>query len=205
MIITETAHPKRSMNAWLNQARQGDPSAFCELVEPLHATLLRQSVALGCDPDTAADLVQQTLLEGWRSLARYHGGCRLSTWLYAILLHRFYKHLRTQRRRPISMADLNPNEAAHGETLLQNIPAEAPSPAEKAMHIEECRAIQAQVLRLSFKHQQVILLRFMEQASLAEIAAALECSLGTVKSRLHHALRQLRKMNLSSSSGDTPL
>ncbi len=57
------------------------------------------------------------------------------------------------------------------------------------------------------KHQQVLLLRFFEDASLTEIAALLDCSVGTVKSRLHYALDKLRScstdLNLSDPRGDT--
>jgi len=54
------------------------------------------------------------------------------------------------------------------------------------------------------KHRQIILLRFFEDASLPDIAAVLGCSVGTVKSRLHHALEKLRKMkmNLPEPKGD---
>ena len=59
--------------------------------------------------------------------------------------------------------------------------------------------------RLPRKHREVVLLRFFEDAALPEIAAVLGCSLGTVKSRLHHALDKLRKMkmNLPDTKRDT--
>ena len=61
--------------------------------------------------------------------------------------------------------------------------------------------------RLPDKHRQVILLRFFEDASLPDMAAVLGCSVGTVKSRLHHALEKLRKMkmNLPDQKGDKQL
>ena len=57
------------------------------------------------------------------------------------------------------------------------------------------------------KHRQIMLLRFFEDASLPDMAAVLGCSVGTVKSRLHHALEKLRKMkmNLSELKGDKQL
>ena len=63
------------------------------------------------------------------------------------------------------------------------------------------------VQALPEKHRQVVQLRFFEDAALPEIAVALDLSVGTVKSRLHHALEKLRKMksivNLSNLPGDT--
>src|SRR5580698_3373719 len=85
-------------------ARAGDADAFCRLTEPLQTRLLRQAAALSGDVSAAEDLVAETLVEAWKSLARYDGSCRLSTWLYAILLHRYQKWRRRARSRPVVLA-----------------------------------------------------------------------------------------------------
>src|SRR5580765_8497070 len=92
--------------ALLAQARQGDASAFCLLVQALESRLLWQAIALCRDMSAAEDLVAETLAQGWKSLANYNENCRLSTWLYAILLHRYQKSLRAARARPIPLASL---------------------------------------------------------------------------------------------------
>ena len=75
------------------------------------------------------------------------------------------------------------------------------------MRKEAAERLRQAVEVLPEKHQQVVLLRFFEGASLPEIAALLGCSVGTVKSRLHYALEKLRDsqhgMNLSELWGDT--
>ena len=75
------------------------------------------------------------------------------------------------------------------------------------MRREVADQLHAAVTALSEKHQQVILLRFFEEASLPEIATVLGCSVGTVKSRLHYALEKLREaqhgVNLLEVWGDT--
>ena len=76
-------------------ARAGEcRRGFCRMIEPLQTRLLRQAVALSGELGTAEDLVSETLVEAWKSLARYDGSCRFSTWLYAILLHRHQKWVR---------------------------------------------------------------------------------------------------------------
>jgi len=62
-------------------ARTGDAEAFCRLTEPLQDRLLRQAAALSGDLAAAEDLVSETLVEAWKSLARYHESCRFSNWL----------------------------------------------------------------------------------------------------------------------------
>src|ERR1700739_4969915 len=91
----------------LSRARAGDAEAFCHLVQPLQAALLRQAVLLSGDAATAEDLVAETLVAAWTSLVRYDESCRLSTWLYSILLHRHQKSVRRAHSRPISLAWLS--------------------------------------------------------------------------------------------------
>lgn len=191
----------------LAQARRGDGAAFCRLVQPLEARLLRQANALSRDIIAAEDLVSETLIEAWKSLSNYNETCRLSTWLYAILLHRYQRSLRAARSRPISLAWLPWVEAEKHQDAQSLLPATAASPAATTADEELAAELRQAVQSLSAKHRQVILLRFFEDASLEEIATVLRCSIGTVKSRLHHALEKLRRMkktmNLSDWRSDT--
>src|SRR5688572_20603630 len=100
----------------LASARAGNAAAFCELARIRVPRLLREAVALCRDGHLAEDLVQETLVEAWRCFDRFDGRCRLSTWLYAILLHRYQKAVRHAGSRPrLSEADRStPEEAAPG-------------------------------------------------------------------------------------------
>jgi len=180
--------------AFLAQARQGDATAFCRLVQPLEARLLRQGIALCRDFSAAEDLVSETLVQAWKSLATYNGTCRLSTWLYAILLHRYHKSLRAARSRPIPLASLPLAEAAERREAHEVLSSSDASPDMMLGNQELTAELRRAVESLPEKHRKVILLRFFEDASLQEIAAVLDCSIGTVKSRLHHALEKLRRM-----------
>jgi RNA polymerase sigma-70 factor (ECF subfamily) len=207
MVITDDHLEPSSAQDFLSNARQGDGQAFCRLVGPLQARLLRQAAALCGDLSAAEDLVSETLVEGWESLARYNETCRLSTWLYSILLHRYQKSVRRARSRPISLAWLPFFEAGTLHEQQQNVPAPEPSPAEAATQNEVAVQLRRCIETLPEKHRQMILLRFFEDAALPDIANVLGCSVGTVKSRLHHALEQLRKMkmNLAELKGDKPI
>jgi RNA polymerase sigma-70 factor (ECF subfamily) len=89
------------------------------------------------------------------------------------------------------------HEAAEQQELHQNLPASSPSPSEILVQSESNQELRRSIDSLAEKHRDVILLRFFEDASLAEIALILDCSEGTVKSRMHHALKHLRKMKFS--------
>jgi RNA polymerase sigma-70 factor, ECF subfamily len=204
MVITDDPVAPATELELLSRAREGDAQAFCLLIEPLQTRLLRQAAALSGDLNASDDLVSETLVEAWKSLARYDATCRLSTWLYAILLHRHQKTIRRARSRPISLASLADFEMAALQERQQNLPTPESSPDDAATRRESfvqlCRCIE----QLPQKHRQVVLLRFFEDAPLPDMAAVLGCSVGTVKSRLHHALEKLRKMkmNLPDLKGD---
>jgi RNA polymerase sigma-70 factor (ECF subfamily) len=187
----------------LSQARNGSASAFCALIEPLQGRLLHQATTLCHDLSAAEDLVQQTLVEAWRSLARFDGQCRLSTWLYAILLHRHQKAVRAAAIRPIALSRLPEDQARRSDDVLSRIPTSAEPPDAAARRSDQLRRIRRIVMCLPPSPRQVVLMRFFEGASLAEIGAAMGTSVGTVKSRLHYALEKLRRMNLVELRRDT--
>jgi RNA polymerase sigma-70 factor (ECF subfamily) len=207
MVITADRPEIASTPDLLTRARAGESSAFCQLAAELERRLLQQACGLTRDLSAAEDLVAETLVEAWRSLARYNGACRFSTWLFAILLHRHQKALRRARSRPIPFASLPSVEADQRQQAQENLPTPGPSPAEEAMRLEAADKLRQAIEALPEKHQRVILLRFFEDASLPEIAALLDCSVGTVKSRLHYALENLREaqhgLNLSELWRDT--
>ena len=204
MVITDDQVESTDAAELLSRARQGDAQAFCLLLEPLQTRLLRPAAALAGALSAAEDLVSETLVEAWKSLSRYNETCRFSTWLYAILLHRHQKSLRRARSRPISLAPLAATEDQELRDQQENIPGPDLSPAEAAAQSEAPFQLKQCIERLPEKHRNVILLRFFEDASLPDMAALLGCSVGTVKSRLHHALEKLRKMkmNLPDLKGD---
>lgn len=193
VALTEPTPAEDMVGDLLPRARAGDAEAFCALARSLESRLFRQAMAMGGSRETAEDLVVETLTEAWRSLARYDGSCRFTTWLYAILLHRWQKVHRRARSRPISLSSLPVGEAENHEQGFAESVAEGGQPGEMLRSREDAGRLRRAIEELSETHQQVVLLRFYEDASLGETAAALGISVGTVKSRLHYALEKLRR------------
>ena len=177
----------------LARARGGEAEAFCRLMRAEEARVFRQALALVGDRSVAEDLAAETFVAAWQSFGRFDGGCRLSTWLYAILLHRFQKHLRRGRSRIPSAA---PAEGGSGGTGGPEEADGGPTGADAAVQAEEERLWRRALAELPEEHRDVLLLRFFEDASLAEIGSALGIPVGTVKSRLHHGLEKLRRMEV---------
>lgn len=176
-------------------ARAGDAEAFGELCRFHEPRLLRQALMLCANMDAAEELVQETLVEAWKSLTRFKGRCQLFTWLCAILFNRYRNRLRV--RRPILFSDLVQRERDEIENRSESLDNSSPS---RIAQLHERTALVRRCLEaLPRKQQQVIYLRFYAGESLEAIAEALGCSLGTVKSRLFYGMERLRKMNLSGA------
>ena len=175
----------------LDRARDGDADAFCELCRTVETRLLRQAVSLCRDMSLAEDLAQDTLVEAWKYLRRYNRRCRFFTWLCAILLNRHRNTLRKRRLLLFALSRANKDDDAK---RIEEVTDERALPDEAAELREQAALVRRCVQALPRKHQQVIYLRFYVDDSLEGIAAALGCSVGTVKSRLFHALDKLRGM-----------
>jgi RNA polymerase sigma-70 factor, ECF subfamily len=170
-----------------------DESVFLNGAMEEAPRLLSQAIALCGDQSLAEDLVQETIVEAWKCRHRFDGSCRLSTWLHAILMHRHHKALRHARLRPFFCLNAEArDEAMERLQAMEGSPSEACEQDERAGLVRRC------VNALPAKQREVLVLRFFGDASLEEIARATGVSLGTVKSRLFHALEKFKKtMNLS--------
>lgn len=207
MAVTEGPGNRDYDLSCLRLAQAGDAEAFCALVSPFQERLLRQACGLCRDATAAEDLVVETMAEAWRSIGRFDGSCRFSTWLFAILLHRHQKAVRRARRWPIPLAWFSAQEEKARTIATENLAEPAPTPDEASARTELGNELRAAIDRLPEAHRHVVLLRFFEDASLQDIAVLTGVSLGTVKSRLHYALLKLREivreMNFFENGGDT--
>jgi RNA polymerase sigma-70 factor, ECF subfamily len=180
----------------LDQARAGDTEAFGEICHVHGTRLLRQAVTLCGNLTLAEDLAQDTLVEAWKCLHHYNGRCQFFTWLCAILLNRYRNALR--KNRPLPASTLVGRDQDEFEKHTGNLTDHAALPDQAVEQREQAVLVRQCVQALPAKHQQVIYLRFYVDDSLEGIAVALGCSVGTVKSRLFHALDKLRRMNAFS-------
>ena len=171
--------------ALVQQAQQGNSRAFEELVQQLGDRLWRSALVMCRDEHAARDLVQESWLEAWKGLHRFDGRCQFSTWLYGILRHRNLKRIRRTARKPLLLLP-DPDDGRKPD----------PGQPMPSMDFErqEAHAVLKEALRaLPEPQRQVLELRFFADATLADIAVALDCPEGTVKSRIHHARRQIAR------------
>ena len=168
----------------IRRAGQGDSDAFHQLVETYQAPVYRLALRMcGGDAALAEDAAQEAFLAAWRGLPRFRGDSRFSTWLYRLTTNAAIDWLRREKRHR-GMDDVTELE----------LPDDGPSPQDQAEQAETQQAVRRALGQLSEEHRQVLLLRYMQELDYAEIAAALEISEGTVKSRISRAKMRLREL-----------
>lgn len=171
-----------------------DPASLDTLIGTYGTRLLRSATLLCGDETTAQDLVQDTFVEGFRSAHRFRGQSSLYTWLHSILLNLTRHHHRDNRRLVYD------NELAAQEVWTSE---DQPTTSD----LERASAeLTRGLCRLSEPHREVLLLRYYEHMKLPEMARHLGVSTGTVKSRLHYAIREMQRlvppeMNLFGADG----
>ncbi|MFQ3586743.1 MAG: sigma-70 family RNA polymerase sigma factor [Fimbriimonadaceae bacterium] len=164
----------------LERAKAGDSEALADLVHE-HYDAVHRFCALRVGPDLAPDAAQETFLTACRKLRTYRGDGRLTTWLFGIANNHCRNLARKRRMNTLEWLDPAVTDSAARRT---------PSPDSEA-------AIDRELLRsalrsLSAEYRDVVLLKEVEGLTYDEVGAVLGIPAGTVKSRLHHAYRQLR-------------
>lgn len=150
--------------------------------EEYFARIRRAALVLTGNPWDADDLAQETFLVLARSADRFDGRSKLYTFLYGILLN---LDRRNRRRQGVWQRKLK---------VLWAEPSPSAPAAETPVEADEWKSsLWSHVAQLADNHRQVLVLRFSERLSYEEIAGVLDCPLGTVKSRMHHALTNLRE------------
>ncbi len=171
-------------------ARDGDERAFDVLFYRYRDGIYRLALAITKDPCAAEEIVVDTFARAYRALARLEPNGTLRPWLYRVAVNLSYNR---RPRAGVTLSSLD--DAAEMAT-----PDEGRSPSQLAEMAELRTVVLECVDALSPKHRLVVVLHYLNELNLAEIAEIVDCPVGTVKSRLHYALLRLRE-HLSTHPG----
>jgi RNA polymerase sigma-70 factor, ECF subfamily len=164
----------------------GDPTAtFARLLDRSLDRQYRLATAILGDPIEAEDAVHDAALVAWRGFGKLRDVDRFDAWFGRILVNGCRDRLRARRRRPIigALPMLGNLDAGRGQGGSARDPVTAVADRDE---------LDRAIATLDPDHVVVIALRFASDLSIAEIATRVGVPEGTVKSRLHHALRRLR-------------
>lgn len=177
----------------ITKCLEGDQDAFRLLIEKYQKRGV--SIALGYvrNIDDAQDLVQDAFIKAYRSLHRFEIGSSFYTWFYRIVVNVCIDHYRKNKKRRSVEYDetYTRKDALNQHPVVPN--ASDLQPHVRSERVELNAALQAALDTLSENHRTVIVLREVEGLSYEEIAESMDCHIGTVMSRLHHARKKLQE------------
>ena len=181
-------------------ARGGDEGAFEALVRLYEKRVFALAVRMCGSREDAAEASQEAFLAAWQGLAFFRGESSFSTWLYRLTSNACVDLLRREgRHRAAAGPSLDDEEAG------LDVPDQTLSPQDEAERRELRESIDRGLEALTPEHRQVLVLREMHQLSYDEIADVLSLDVGTVKSRISRARKQLRNFLLKDGNFSPPL
>ena len=167
----------------LEACRRGDREAFRALYDTYKDRVYSLAYYFfHADADAASEVTQQVFLKLMREMTRFRGDAAFSTWLYRLVVNACVDRSRSRRR-----------DAVGEDPAVLDRMATHPSHEEFFARREVAESVQHAIATLPGKLRVAILLRYFEDLSYADMAAALNCSIGTVASRLSRGHRLLAK------------
>ncbi|MDA8163903.1 MAG: sigma-70 family RNA polymerase sigma factor [Desulfobacteraceae bacterium] len=181
----------------LRRAKEGDTAAFGELLAQYQDRIFNLCRYLLGNRQDAEDAAQDAFVKAFRGLKRFEPAASFSTWLYRIAVNTCHDY----RRRFFLRSLLH---APDGESVLEGLPSPAPCPETAYAARESLEALRAALTALPVKLRLVIILKELEGLPYEDMAAVLEVSVGTVKSRLFRAREELKKKMRSQGTKQGP-
>jgi RNA polymerase sigma-70 factor, ECF subfamily len=171
--------------ALVRRVQRGDKSAFDALVLKHQHKVIKLVMRYVRDPATAEDVAQEAFIKAYRALGQFRGDSAFYTWLYRIAINTAKNTLQSRDRSPVAyQLDLqNPQESSAVQARLKD-----PDTPEGLLITDEIRAtVNAAIETLPEELRTAIVLRELEGLSYEEIAATMDCPVGTVRSRIFRA------------------
>lgn len=188
------AAPDADEQALLARLRAGENAAFEQLIRAYGGRLLAVARRFLPVEEDARDAVQEAFTSAFRSIGRFQGNARLSTWLHRIVVNAALMKLRTRRRKPEqSIEDLLPGFLENGH--LERPASPWRKSALEGLERDELRVLMHEKIQvLPESYRNVLLLRDIEDLDTQETAELMGVSEGAVKTRLHRARLALREL-----------
>jgi RNA polymerase sigma-70 factor, ECF subfamily len=172
----------------LEKIKSGDELAFGQLYNRYKSGIYNYIWRLIQHQNVAEEILQDVYLTVWQGSRKFRGQSSVKTWIFRIAYFQSISWLRKHR-------DSEPIEENGNYNNLE------PTPEEVFMERHETARIIAALDKLSSKHRSVIELTFIQGFSYKEIAAVMKCPVGTVKSRMSYALKNLEAVLSKEKNG----
>ena len=177
------------MNKRFCAARTASAKHFRHLVDQYKDVLYGTALLMMRNPALAEEQVQEAFLAAWRGIKGFRPGRPFKPWVVRILVNKIVSLRRTRALPTVPLEN-------------QDRPDDLPQPAEAVEAQLDRQAIRQALAGLTPDHREVIVLRYFADLTVPELAETIGVPLGTVKSRLHRALGQLRDQLTTDADGE---
>ena len=183
--------PNAAEQNLIQRVKNGEIEAFYELVRPYERGVFLAALSLVKNEADAEEVAQEAILKAFKSLARFRGEAKFSTWLIQIAINEAKMKLRRDRRHLYESLEEGPR-GDDGDYMPKDYADWREIPSE-ALEQKELRVALTKALKsLPEKYRSVLVLRDVQQLSIAETSQALGISEANVKTRLSRARLQMR-------------
>ena len=169
-------------------ARTGDMVAFEQLVARHRDKIYARAFMMMRNEDEAVDLSQEAWVKGWQRLVQFQGESSFTTWMTRIVINLCLDQLRKRKRKRAESIEALEEESGGVERLM---PVVLVNPTERLERAELRVRIDGAMSKLSEAHRTVLVLHEFEHMEYKNIAKTMNCSIGTVMSRLFYARRKM--------------
>lgn len=187
---TLVASPERQLEAdsdrlIVERVQAGDVAAFDQLILKYRERVYAMIYNMTSNREDAADLTQDAFIKAFQSINRFHGQSAFFTWLYRIAVNSTLTHIRRNKLRSFFSFDKVHEDASVSEIINQLTDKRD---VEREVFVGELQEkLNEAMHKLSIPHRTVVTLFEIDGLSHEEIAEIMDCSVGTVRSRLHYA------------------
>jgi RNA polymerase sigma-70 factor (ECF subfamily) len=171
----------------VQRVKNGDKEAFNLLVLKYQRKVGRLVRRLVSNSDEADDVVQDAFIKAYRALPQFRGDSAFYTWLYRIAVNTAKNHLVSRGKRPISLSELTSNDGDEESFEVPVVTIDNNTPEAELMSRQIAEAVNRAVSALPEELQTALSLREIDGLSYEEIAEAMNCPIGTVRSRIFRA------------------
>lgn len=193
---TLVASPERLQEAdqdsiIVKQVQAGDVAAFDRLILKYRERLYGVIYHMTSNREDASDLTQDAFIKAFQAINRFQGQSSFFTWLYRIAINATLSHLRKNKFKSFLSLDTVNSEEPVSQELISALTDK--TGADRDAFVKELQEkLNEAMQKLSIKHRTVITLFEIDGLSHQEIADVMDCSVGTVRSRLHYAKQLLQ-------------
>src|SRR5437899_10554285 len=198
-MATQPDNTKVSDEKLVRGAQKGDMVAFEELVARHRDKIYARAFSMMRNEDEAIDLSQEAWVKGWQRLVQFQGESSFGTWMTRIVINLCLDHLRKLKRQRTESIEEMDEESGGVE---RHMPVVTVNPTAGLERDELRQRIDRGLSQLSYEHRTVLVLHEFEEMEYKQIAKTMDCSIGTVMSRLFYERRKLATLLMDLKKSD---